>query len=174
MSGTHGLLRTLRRIEGYLVLLSVACCVLILVLTNVDIAARAIGRSIYLGSELNSMLFSLLIYWAAPEVTRRNDHIRLTFIYNYTSRFVSDSIRRINSILSAIFFIAIAYLFYRFSAINYSNGMRTQGLLNLPVYYVQFAVFAGIALTALRFAINAVVPVDAEELSDPSSDSYIS
>ena len=174
MSGKDGFLKTIRRVEGGLVLVSIACCVLIMVFTNVDIAARAMSRSTYLGSELNSLLFSILIYLAAPEVTAKNGHINLSFIYDFTGSTVGSFVKRINAAISAIFFVVIAYLFYKFAAVNLANGTRTQGLLNLPVYYVQFAVFAGIALTALRFAINAVFPGNVDEPSDPSTDLYLS
>lgn len=168
------LLKTLRRIERCLVLLSIACCVLIIVFIDIDIVARAANRSSYFASELNPMLFSLLIYLAAPDVTRRNDHIGLTFIYSASPRWMSNLARRSAAILSAIYFIAISYLFYIFTSFNYFSDTRTQGLMNLPVYYTQFAVFGGITLTALRFVINALFPGGDEDPSDASTDLYLS
>lgn len=167
-----GLLKTLRRIEGALVLLSILCCVLIIVFIDIDIASRAMNKSSYLASELNPMLFSLLIYLAAPEVTRRGDHIGLTLIYGISPPWLSGFVRRVTAILSAVYFLALAYLFHKFATFNQLSGIKTQGLMNLPVYYVQFAVFGGIALTALRFAINAVFPDKDEDPSNTGTNSY--
>jgi len=174
MRRPDGLLKTLRRIEGCLVLLSIACCVLIIVFIDIDIVARTANRSSYFASELNPMLFSLLIYLAAPEVTRRNDHIGLTFIYSVSPQWLSVLAKRSTAILSAIYFMALAYLFYIFVDFNYLSDARTQGLMNLPVYYTQFAVFGGITLTALRFVINAWFPGNDEDPSDASTDLYLS
>jgi TRAP-type C4-dicarboxylate transport system permease small subunit len=127
----------------------------ILVMQLGEIAARMFGGSIIVVSDMTGMLMAAMVFFALPEVTRRNEHIVADFLVDLMGERVRYLIQRfISPIASLLYVAALAWLCYQLASSSYFGGVRSPGATRMPLVIPQAALVIGLLAMLVRLAVG--------------------
>ncbi len=126
--------------------IAMASCVLLLLFTLAEIAARPLGIQVYVGGEYNSMLMGWLIFFALPVVTRARQHLVVDFFNAMLGHRGRAVISWLGALIMVIYVAALLYFCAKLTLQSWNNNIRTQGILRTPVVWPQLGMVLGLLL----------------------------
>jgi TRAP-type C4-dicarboxylate transport system permease small subunit len=129
---------------------SIACCIVILVLTTAEIVLRLIGVRFLLSYEYCGFLLAALVFFALPAVTRDEEHITVVTVRGRLSRLRRGFIRG----LTVVYLLVIAYFCGLLTWNSYEDGARSLGIMLTPLYIPQIAMTVGLLAAAVVLLIK--------------------
>lgn len=131
---------------------AVACCVVILLLTSVEILLRVLGQRFLFSYEYCGFLLAALVFFALPAVTRDEEHIAVVTL-RPTARLWR--LRRAFVLtLTLVYLLVLAYFCGLLTWASYQDDARSMGIMLTPLYIPQAAMTLGIAAAALVLLIK--------------------
>lgn len=126
--------------------IAMASCLLLLLFTLAEIAARPLGVQIYVGGEYNGMLMGWLIFFALPVVTKARQHLIVDFFHTMLGPRAKAAVSWTGALLMAIYVAALLYFCAKLALQSWNSNIRTQGILRTPVFWPQAGMVLGLAL----------------------------
>lgn len=125
---------------------AMASCILLLLFTLAEIAARPLAVQVYVGGEYNGMLMGWLIFFALPVVTRARQHLIVDVFHGMMGARGKAIINWLGALLMVIYVAALLYFCSKLTIASWNNNIRTQGILRTPIVYPQVGMVIGLAL----------------------------
>lgn len=125
---------------------AMASCLLLLLFTLAEIAARPLGVQIYVGGEYNGMLMGWLIFFALPVVTRSRQHLIVDFFHTMMGPRAKALVSWVGALLMAVYVAALLYFCAKLALQSWNSNIRTQGILRTPVFWPQAGMVLGLVL----------------------------
>ncbi len=130
----------------------------------VSISADALGRYLFDSPITGQYEFTrlyllvILVFMALPRTYTLDGHVRLRLLEKYLSRVPFGLSERLNAVLAAAAFGALAYVSTGEAAEKFANGDRLFGAVQFPLYWSYVWVPLGSSLLAVRLAFEIVFP----------------
>lgn len=125
---------------------AMASCILLLLFTLAEIAARPLGIQVYVGGEYNGMLMGWLIFLALPVVTRARQHLIVDFFHGMMGPRGKAIVNWLGALLMAVYIAALLYFCTKLAIASWNGSIRTQGILRTPIFYPQLGMVVGLGL----------------------------
>lgn len=158
------LISTLRRILGYVETALIAIAGLMLMAMLLTVTVDAVGRYLFnrpLAGNFEFISFFamvMLTFLALPKVYAQGGHIKLEFLRPLLRRIPFQLSERLNALLGALFFGAIAVYAGVEALHKIETRETTIGLVQLPIY-ISFVSFPlGIGVLTLRLVLEIFAP----------------
>jgi TRAP-type C4-dicarboxylate transport system permease small subunit len=133
-------------------LASVACCIVILVLTTAEILLRLAGMRFLLSYEYCGFLLAALVFFALPAITRDEEHITVVTV---RPRGRLSRLRRGFILgLTVVYLLVIASFCGLLTWNSYEDGARSLGIMLTPLYIPQIAMTVGLFAAAVALLIK--------------------
>jgi TRAP-type C4-dicarboxylate transport system permease small subunit len=127
----------------------------ILIMQLGEIATRMFGGSIIIVSDMTGMLMAAMVFFALPEVTRRNEHIVADFLIDLMGERVRYLIQRFVSPMASFLYVAaLVWLCYQLASSSYFDGVRSSGATRMPLAIPQAALVIGLFAMLVRLAVG--------------------
>jgi len=126
--------------------IAMASCILLLLFTLAEIAARPLGVQVYVGGEYNGMLMGWLIFFALPVVTRARQHLIVDVFHAMLGARGKAVVTWLGALLMAVYVAALLYFCTKLAIASWNNNIRTQGILRTPIFYPQLGMVVGLSL----------------------------
>ena len=136
--------------------IAMGSCLLLLLFTLAEIAARPMGVQIYVGGEYNGMLMGWLIFFALPVVTQARQHLIVDFFHTMMGRRAKAVVNWIGALLMVLYVAALLYFCAKLALQSWNNNIRTQGILRTPVFWPQAGMILGLTLMWVSSVVVAV------------------
>jgi TRAP-type transport system small permease protein len=148
----------LRELEGHI---AVACMVLLVLITLGNVLTRYFtDQSFAWTEELSVFLMVIMTFAGAASVASRDQHIRIEFIYDSGSELRQRKLKVFSACITAIFFLALCFLFSLIVADEIKYNETTMGL-GVPRWWYSIGLpplCLAISWRALVFAFKASKP----------------
>ncbi|RAI02422.1 hypothetical protein DLJ53_13790 [Acuticoccus sediminis] len=135
-----------KRFERAALALSSILLAVLFALLLTDVVLRALRIEFFWGSEGGGVLMAWIIVLALPMVTRTRSHIATDFIAALLPPRGGIALRIAGHVLMLAYLGTLVWLCADLAERNFLGGVRSQGILRLPVAYVQFGIVAGLVL----------------------------
>lgn len=136
--------------------IAMASCILLLLFTLAEIAARPLGIQVYVGGEYNGMLMGWLIFFALPVVTRARQHLIVDFFHAMLGARGRALVNWIGALLMVVYVAALLYFCAKLTLQSWNNNIRTQGILRTPVVWPQLGMVLGLFLMWVSSVVQLV------------------
>ena len=117
----------------------------------------ALGSPTKWSSDVISFIMPAMIFLALPEITRRNQHIAITFLIENTGQNAADRWSRILNLVGAIVSGLTAWIVTSSALKQYSTGILTNTVIQVPKWVllspIAFSLFV-VALIFLKMAVT--------------------
>jgi TRAP-type C4-dicarboxylate transport system permease small subunit len=136
------------------------------------VVANIIGRYLFnhpvTGTlEITESLLVIIIFLSLAMTQYDGGHIRVTILTRRLPRRLARAATVFAMIFGAAFFTWCAYAAWRFAVQSWSFNEHEWGTVVFPLYPMKFIVFAGIAMLAFQFLLDAiaetVMPIEADD-----------
>jgi TRAP-type C4-dicarboxylate transport system permease small subunit len=128
-----------------LALASVLLAVLFALLLT-DAALRWLRIDFYWGSEAGGMLMAWIIFLGLPMVMRDRGHIATDFLVARLPKPAAAAMGVLGGLLMLAYLVVLGWLCAEMAYRAFLAGARSQGILRLPVYYLEAGIVAGFGL----------------------------
>ncbi len=106
--------------------------------------------------EFTESLLVVIIFLSLALTQYDGGHIRVTLMTRRLPRAWSRALTVFCMLAGALFFTWCAYAAWRFAAQSFSFREQEWGTIVFPLWPVKFVVFAGIAMLAVQFLLDAI------------------
>jgi TRAP-type C4-dicarboxylate transport system permease small subunit len=135
-------------------LLAAISLVSIFMLTMGEIVLRPLGLSIIFATDLYGFLMVAAIFLALGEVTRRREHISADFFVGLLRKRIQHLVEHVISpIATALYVTGLLWVMWGLALDSYIDGVRSEGILRLPLAIPQSVLLFGLLLMLLRLAV---------------------
>jgi TRAP-type C4-dicarboxylate transport system permease small subunit len=164
--------KTLYRGYGHLLrgfgLISAVATFLMMVLVVANIIGRYLFNKPVTGTlEFTESLLVLIIFCSVALTQYDGGHIRVNLVTRRLPKRVARILTVVAMLCGCAFFTWCAYAAWIFAAQSYSFNEQEWGEVVFPLWPMKFVVFAGIALLALQFLLDAIaetmMPIAADD-----------
>jgi len=136
---------------------AMVACVLIFVLTTLEVLLRLAGLKFSLSYEYCGFLLGALVFFMLPAVTIDDDHISVikaeTGAKGLFARLRYASIL----LITLAYFGGLIYLCGITTLKSFQDGIKTQGVMLTPLYIPQLSMIIGLAVTLLLVLVAVAV-----------------
>lgn len=139
-----------------------------MVMVIANIAGRYLFNHPVTGTlEITESLLVVIIFLSVAMTQYDGGHIRVTILTRRMPRKWAKAATVFAMVLGAAFFAWCAYAAWRFAMQSWSFNEHERGTIDFPLYPMKFVVFAGIAMLAFQFLLDAiaetVMPIKADD-----------
>lgn len=134
-------------------------CMAIAVMMICGMAARGFALPILFADEYGGYLMAALVFLALPTVTLDRKHIRASFLLDALPPLKRQWLVVFSDIILLAYAVAFIWLGWRIFATSLAGGLRSQGLMNTPMYIPQFFMVAGLFLHAISCVVKVFVSI---------------
>jgi TRAP-type C4-dicarboxylate transport system permease small subunit len=120
------------------------------------VLSRAVGLPILFVEELSGYLLVVVVFLIASESLRRGQFIRVTFFVDSLKEDTRKKMILIVDILSFIFILVVCVYSWLMIISSYQDGMRSQGMIRVPIYLTQISVVLGFSFLTMRMMIESI------------------
>lgn len=134
-----------------------ACCLMgMALLTGADVVGRAaLNTPIFGSEEITAILATLAVGFSLPYAHRQGVHIGVEIVVRRLPRLARNSVKLVTDAAALVLFCIVTWRMWL-----YAGTMRDSGLvsmnLELPTYYVVYALSAGFFVFSLHLAIDVL------------------
>jgi TRAP-type C4-dicarboxylate transport system permease small subunit len=162
--------RLQNRLEELLCYVSALAVAVMMVITTVEVIARAAFYKSVPGSyEYVSLLFVYLIYLGLAFSQRRDAHITVSIVYDRLPRKARQIVQGIFLLIAFLFFAALTWTSAISTWDNYVLGDTVLGAIEVHTWWARAGVPAGCALFSLRFLTQLCCLVASGELYEETA-----
>lgn len=147
----------MRSVTGWFHAAAAVSCILIFILTALEVLLRFLGVRFSLSYEYCGFLLGALVFLMLPAVTVDGDHISVVNV-GPERKGTLDRLRYGSRVLVTILYLAaLIYLCGITTLKSFDDGIRTQGVMLTPLYIPQTSMIIGLVATvALYVAALAI------------------
>jgi TRAP-type C4-dicarboxylate transport system permease small subunit len=145
-----------RLLRGFGLISAVATFVMMLLVVANIVGRYLLNKPVTGTLEFTEALLVLIIFLSLALTQYDGGHIRVTLL---TRRLPKRAARAVNvfcMLLGALFFAWCAYAAWKFAYQSWTFGEQEWGTVVFPLWPVKFVVFAGIAMLAIQFLLDAI------------------
>ena len=124
-----------------------------------DVVLRWLKIEFYWGSEAGGILSAWLIILALPMVIRKRGHLAVDMIVNAMPWGVAQALKVLGGALMIAYLAVLIWYCGKLGYANYLSGVRSQGILRIPVFIVETGIVAGFALMIISQALQMIEDV---------------
>lgn len=128
------------------------CCALIAILSLAEVIFRMLRLKFYLASETSGFLMSWMIFFALPLVTRERQHINVGFLRKMLPAAVSGVVEVLGEVVMLVYCGVLIILCWMITADTWTNSIRAEGILRIPLFYPFCGIMIGFVLLWLSQA----------------------
>lgn len=156
---------TLKRIEkavaGGMAILSAILLAGIVTLFVMEIFMRyAMNAPTKWSNDVISFIMPAMIFLALPEVTRRNQHIAITFLVEAMGDVVAAKWGRVLALVSAVVAALTAWIVASSALKQFSTGILTNTVIQVPKWALLSPIAFSFGVVALIFLTTALIGRD--------------
>ncbi|MEM8579613.1 MAG: TRAP transporter small permease [Pseudomonadota bacterium] len=107
-------------------------------------------------NDVISFMMPAMIFLALPEVTRRNQHIAITFLVDTVEDQVAEVWGRVLALVSAVVSALAAYIVASSALKHYATGILTNTVIQVPKWALLSPIAFSFAIVALIFLVTAL------------------
>ena len=111
-------------------------------------------------NDVISFIMPTMIFFALPEVTRRNQHIAITFILDSVNKPVTFLWRRLLALASAVVSGLVGWIIASSALKQFSTGILTNTVIQAPKWVLLTPIVISFATIAIIFFITALTGRD--------------
>ena len=146
--------------EGMLVLSALLLAAIVGLFMMEIIMRYAMNSPTKWSNDLISFIMPATIFLALPEVTRRNQHIAISFLVDSMGDNLAVYWGRILSLISAIVSVLTGWIVASSALKQFSGGILTNTVIQIPKWVLLTPIAASFAIVALIFLITAIAGRD--------------
>ncbi|MFO1188232.1 MAG: TRAP transporter small permease subunit [Alphaproteobacteria bacterium] len=136
---------------------AMVACILIFVLTTLEVLLRLAGLKFSLSYEYCGFLLGALVFFMLPAVTIDDDHISVIKAEAGAKRLVAR-LRHGSIVLVTLVYIGgLIYLCGITTLKSYQDGIKTQGVMLTPLYIPQLSMIIGLSVTVVLVMVAMAV-----------------
>lgn len=128
---------------------AVIACILIFVLTSLEVILRLLGLKFSLSYEYCGFLLGALVFFMLPAATIDDDHISVIKADPSAKGILAKLRHGSVLLLTVIYFSALIYLCGITTLKSFQDGIKTQGVMLTPLYIPQISMIIGLSVTVL-------------------------
>ncbi len=113
----------------------------------IDVVLRSMRIEFYWASEGGTILMAWLIFFTLPLVNRQRTHISTDFLVARLPGWLQSVANLAGQVLMLAYLLILAWLCFELARRNFIGDARSQGILRVPLYFVQIGVVVGLVLT---------------------------
>lgn len=133
--------------------------VILFVLLLTDVVLRMLRIEFYWGSEASGLLMAWMIVLALPMVTRTRSHIATDFVVTHLPFRGRMAVQVLGGLLMLGFLGVLIWKCGDLALRSWTGGIRSQGILRLPVFWMQGGMVLGLGLLAVSQALVLIEDV---------------
>ncbi len=165
----------MRAYDRFLLMLGMIAGLLILLITvgiGVDVATRAItGQGLSWLIDLAEYAMLGVTFIGAPWVLRRGGHVAVEIAVMYLPRRIREVVRRLVCLLGAFICGSLAWAGALATLAAYTRGSLVFKALVFPEWWILVVMPISLALCAIEFLRQAVVPLEQATMRDAPDES---
>jgi len=144
----EGKILTMNKVSSFMKKISGMMLVAMMLVTCGDVVGNMFGHPLLGSEEIVSLLAALLIAFSLPAAHQEKAHIGVDMLYLKFSPRLKKINNVIISVLTSIFFVLVAWECFKY-ALDLKRIGQVTAVLELPLYYVLYAVAAGCGFLSL-------------------------
>jgi TRAP-type C4-dicarboxylate transport system permease small subunit len=133
---------------------AVLACVLIFILTTLEVLLRLLGFKFSLSYEYCGFLLGALVFFMLPAATAENGHIAVIKVDPVGGGWLTRIRHASIVVLTVAYFGGLIYLCGLTTLKSFQDGIRTQGVMLTPLYIPQTSMIIGLSVAVLLILVG--------------------
>ena len=121
--------------------------VMLFAIVLIDVVLRSMRIEFYWASEGGTILMAWLIFFTLPLVNRQRTHISTDFLVARFPGWLRLVTNLAGQVLMLAYLLILSLLCFELARRNLIGDARSQGILRVPLYFMQIGVVVGLVLT---------------------------
>ena len=121
--------------------------VMLFAIVLIDVVLRSIRIEFYWASEGGTILMAWLIFFTLPLVNLQRTHISTDFLVASLPGWLRSVTNLAGQVLMLAYLLILSLLCFELARRNLIGDARSQGILRVPLYFMQIGVVVGLVLT---------------------------